>query len=67
MLDDVTNQIRSISGESVLHYILWSMLLALLVLEMIIISPKLLNRHPEFGNVKINPTGVIKQLQKDVE
>jgi hypothetical protein len=67
MLDDVTNQIRSISGESVLHYILWSTLFALLVLEMIIVSPKLLNRHPDVGNVKVNPSGVIKQLQKDVE
>ncbi len=67
MLDDVTNQIRSISGESVLHYILWSMLFALLVLEMIVVSPKLLNRHPDFGSVKINPSGVIKQIQKDVE
>jgi hypothetical protein len=67
MLDDVTNQIRSISGESVLHYILWSTLFALLVLEMIIVSPKLLNSPPDVGNIKVNPSGVIKQLQKDVE
>jgi hypothetical protein len=67
MLDDVTNQIRSISGESVLHYIMWSIMIGLFLLELIVMSPKLLNRHPDLDNVKINPSGVVKQLQKDVE
>ncbi|MBE6249380.1 MAG: hypothetical protein E7106_09040 [Prevotella sp.] len=67
MLDDVTNQIRSISGESVLHYIMWSIMIGLLLLELIVMSPKLLNRRPDLDNVKINPSGVVKQLQKDVE
>ena len=67
MLDDVTNQIRSISGESVLHYIMWSIMIGLLLLEMVVLSPKLLNRHPDLDNVKISPSGVVKQLQKDVE
>jgi serine/threonine protein kinase len=67
MLDDVTNQIRSISGESVMHYIMWSIMIGLLLLELIVMSPKLLNRHPDLDNVKINPSGVVKQLQKDVE
>ena len=43
MLDDVTNQIRDISGESVMHYILWSMMALLVLLEMILFSPNLLN------------------------
>ena len=67
MLDDVANQIRSISGESVLHYVLWSMMIGLLLLEFVVMSPKLLNRHPDLDNIKINPSGVVKQLQKDVE
>ena len=35
VLDDATNQIRSISGESVLHYILWSVMAAILIGEML--------------------------------
>ena len=68
MLDDVTNQVRSISGESVLHYILWSAMIGMLLLEMIVFSPKLLNYHnPDLDNIRVSPTDVVKQLQKDVE
>ncbi len=68
MLDDVTNQVRSISGESVMHYILWSIMVGLLVLEMVLFSPGLLNfKNPDFGKVHMSPSSVVKQLQKDVE
>ena len=68
MLDDVTNQIRSLSGESVLHYILWSAMMGILLLEMIVFSPKLLNYpNPDLDNIHVTPTEVVKQIQKDVE
>jgi serine/threonine protein kinase len=68
MLDDVTNQIRSLSGESVLHYILWSTMVAVLLFEMLFFSPKLLNyKNPDLDNLRVTPTDVINQLQKDVE
>ncbi len=68
MLDDVTNQVRSLSGESVLHYILWSTMVALLLMEMIVFSPKLINRHnPNTENIRVNPAEVVEQIQKDVE
>ena len=69
MLDDVTNQVRSISGESVLHYIMWSLMFAMLVGEMIILSPSLLGKQPNLDNMKekISPSGVVKKLQKDAE
>lgn len=69
VLDDVTDQIRSISGESVIHYILWSVLVAVLVAEFIIFSPSLMNvRNPYLdNNWKLQPHKVIKQLEKDVE
>ncbi len=69
MLDDVTNQVRTISGESVLHYILWSLMFVMLVGEMIILSPSLLGKQPNLDNMKekINPSGVMKKLQKDAE
>ncbi|MBQ8706129.1 MAG: protein kinase [Paludibacteraceae bacterium] len=68
LLDDVTNQVRSLSGESVLHYILWSALIGILLLELILFSPKLLNiGSPNLDSWKLNPSAVVKQLQKDVE
>lgn len=69
VLDDVTDQIRSISGESVIHYILWSTLIAVLVAEFVVFSPSLLNvRNPYLdNNWKLQPHKVLKQLEKDVE
>jgi len=69
VLDDVTDQIRSISGESVIHYILWSTLVAVMVAEFVIFSPSLMNvRNPYLdNNWKLQPHKVIKQLEKDVE
>ena len=68
MLDDVTNQVRSISGESVLHYILWSVMVGILLMEMIVFSPKLLNYpNPNTENVRVSPTQVVEQIQEDVE
>lgn len=69
VLDDVTDQIRSISGESVIHYILWSTLMAILVAEFVIFSPSLMNvRNPYLdNNWKLQPHKIIKQLERDVE
>ena len=66
LLNDVTDQVRSISGESVLHYVLWSLLVLIFVLDFIIFSPSLMNvSNP--GDVTINASKVIKQLERDVE
>ena len=68
MLDDVANQIRSLCGESVMHYILWSIMVALLLIEMIVFSPKLLNvPNPDVDNMRMSPSEIVDQLQKDVE
>ena len=68
LLDDVSNQVRSLSGESILHYILWSLLVGILLMELIVFSPKLLNvDNPNLNSWKLNPTAVAKQIQKDVE
>ena len=66
LLNDVTDQVRSISGESVLHYVLWSLLALIFVLNFIIFSPSLMNvSNP--GDIQINASKVIKQLERDVE
>ena len=68
LLNDVTDQVRSISGESVLHYVLWSMLALIFVLDFIIFSPSLLNvSNPDINNMKTSPSEIIKQLERDVE
>ncbi len=43
VLDDAQEHIRSVSGEIVLHYVLWTLMVAMLVIEMVVYSPKLLN------------------------
>lgn len=68
LLNDVTDQVRSISGESVLHYILWSLLALVFVLDFIIFSPSLLNvSNPGVDKITVTPTEIMKQLERDVE
>lgn len=43
VIDDISNQVRSLSGESVLHYVLWSLLVLVFVVEFVVFSPKLMN------------------------
>lgn len=68
VLDDIQNQVKSVAGESVLHYMLWSALVAVLILEMLIYSPKLMNvGNPDLDNWRLSPAKVVKQIQRDVE
>lgn len=41
LLDEISDQVHSLSGESVVHYVLWSVLMLLLVLEFCLFSSKL--------------------------
>lgn len=66
LLNDVTDQVRSISGESVLHYVLWSLMAFIFVLDFIIFSPTLLNvSNPNTSS--LNPTQFFRQIERDVE
>jgi hypothetical protein len=68
VLDDIQNQVKSVAGESVLHYMLWSALVAVLILEMVVYSPKLMNvGNPDLDNWRLSPARVVKQIQRDVE
>ncbi len=68
LLDDVQNQVHSVAGESVLHYMLWSALVGIMILELVVFSPKLLNvSNPDLDNWRLSPSKVVKQIQKDVE
>lgn len=64
VLDDVNNQVRSISGESVVHYMTWSLLMAVIVLEMICFSPSLLNMNKS-DLKKFKPREAVQQFQNN--
>ena len=63
LLNQVTDQVRSISGESVVHYVLWTILMGLLVLEFCMFSPKILNMpNPVVGEeTSIEQTGPVDE------
>jgi hypothetical protein len=66
LLDDISNQVRSISGENVLHYALWGLLFLILIVEFCAFSPKLLNiKNPTFGREEVKQ--VIEQVQNDLD
>ena len=69
LLDDMTDQVRSISGESVLHYVLWSVLALIFVLDFIVYSPSLMNvSNPTMEDAKnAAPVEIIQQIDKDNE
>ena len=65
LLNDVTDQVRSISGESVLHYVLWSLLMLVFVVSFIVFSPKMLNVANPNSHMKEAPANIIKNLDRD--
>lgn len=68
MYDDIQNQIRSVEGESVIHYILWCLMYFLLIMELIIFSPNFLNiKNPEFNDWQENSQQIIEQIKSDIE
>ena len=65
LLNDVTDQVRSISGESVLHYVLWSLLMLVFVVSFIVFHPKMLNISNPNSHMKEAPANIIKNLDRD--
>ena len=65
LLNDVTDQVRSISGESVLHYVLWSLLMLVFVVSFVVFHPKMLNIANPNSHMKEAPANIIKNLDRD--
>lgn len=66
-LDEVSNQISSLAGETIIHYILWSVFFFVLILELVCFSPKLLNmKNPNIEQLKADYHQLIIQI-KDVK
>jgi hypothetical protein len=64
LLDDISNQVRSISGENVIHYLLWGLLFLVLILEFCVLSPHILNKK-DFINSEENVEMEV-ELQNDL-
>ena len=64
LLDDISNQVRSISGENVIHYLLWGLLFLVLILEFCVLSPHILNKK-DFVNSEENVEMEV-ELQNDL-
>ena len=68
LLDDVADQVRSISGESVLHYMLWSLLVFIFVVDFIVYNPSMMNvPNPSREEVEAAPVEIIQQIDNDEE
>ena len=65
LLNDVTDQVRSITGESVLHYVLWSLLMLVFVISFVVFSPSLLNVANPNSHMKEAPKSIIKKIDRD--
>ena len=49
LLDEVSDQVNTLSGESVIHYVLWSVLALILVLEFCIFSSSIIDAKLPFS------------------
>ena len=67
LLDDINNQVRSFSGESVIHYILWTILMLLLTGELLLFSPKVLNKQTILPGEYATATTDSELIQDDAD
>jgi serine/threonine protein kinase len=66
-LEDISNQVSSLAGETIIHYLLWSVFFLVLILELVFFSPRIINaRNPNFEQLKSDYQQLIKQI-KDVK
>ena len=65
LLDDISNQVGSISGETVIHYIQWGFFVLALIAEFCIYSPKILNvKNPLVEQGDVN--NAIENIQNGI-
>jgi len=68
LIQDVSNHVSSMSGESVVHYICWAFLAAVMVAQFIIFSPKVFNAPvPDVDSWEITSHGLIHTIKKGIE
>ena len=68
LMDDVSDQVKALTGESLLHYVMWSILMGVFVVMFALFSPKLLNvPSPNLNHWHISLSKIITDIKHDVE
>jgi serine/threonine protein kinase len=63
-LEDITNQVTSATSSAVIHFRLWTAFLIVIIMEIMIYSPKALNvKNPDFGSLKNQYHQLIHQIK----
>ncbi len=63
-LEDITNQVTSTTGVSIIHYKMWITFIIVIILELVLFSPKLANvPNPDFGALKTEVHQLIHQIK----
>jgi len=67
-IQDVSNHVSSMSGESVAHYICWAVLAAVMVGDFVLFSPKVFNmKTPDLIELNLTYQGIMHTLKKSIE
>lgn len=68
LMDDVSDQVKALTGESLLHYVMWSILMGIFVVMFVLFSPKLLNMNqPNVNHWHVDMNKVVTDFKRDIE
>jgi serine/threonine protein kinase len=68
MIQDVNDHIRSMAGESVIHYVCWCLLIAVFIIDFIIYSPTFMNTpNPKLPTWRVDYQEVKEKIKHDIE
>ena len=68
MIQDVNNHIRSMSGESVIHYMCWCLLVAVFIIDFIIYNPGFIGKtNPKLPTWRVDYQELVEKIRHDIE
>ena len=67
MLDEVTDQVNAVSGESILHYVLWCLLMLVMIVQFSLLNPKLVGVKKPYTYKMENTTQGAQSVSEPME
>ena len=67
MLDEVTDQVNAVSGESILHYVLWCLLMLVMIVQFSLLNPKLVGVKKPYTYNMENTTQGAQSVSEPME
>lgn len=68
VLDSVQDRLGAIASESKVHHLLWCLMVILVIAEMVMFHPLLLNRpNPNLKFFEVNPDSVYEQIKEEMK